>query len=211
MGASALGASATAGLAASGFGSLAFDSSALAAALAASFAETSDFAVSVLPVVSPTVLSSAATELVSAGLSAAVSGFVGWDGSAAIFSAMASRAEEASDIVAEALAAGIAPLASAVWVLSRSEAVWPTLLRRSSPDCLSAPLSLFTPSGASIFRMSSATGCCGATLCVTSSGCEKFSGEIVPGVTNTRAPIRVQLYILTANDIGMRMQPWEAG
>ena len=95
---------------------------------------------------------------------------------------------------------------------SDAAAAWPTLLRKSRPVCgLSAPLSLLTPSGASIFRISSATGCCGATFCVTSNGCEKFSGEIVPGVTNTRAPIRVQLYILTANDIGMRMQPWEAG
>ena len=52
---------------------------------------------------------------------------------------------------------------------------------------------------------------CGTTFCATSSGCEKLAGVISPGVTMTRAPILVQFHIFTANAIGMRMQPCEAG
>ena len=73
----------------------------------------------------------------------------------------------------------------------------------------SAPLSDFT-AGASAFGSSAMTGC-GTTFCATSSGWEKFAGVISPGVTMTRAPILVQFHIFTANAIGMRMQPCEAG
>src|SRR5436190_10263658 len=46
---------------------------------------------------------------------------------------------------------------------------------------------------------------------VASKRWEKLLGVISPGVTTTRAPIRVQLHSLTAKAIGMRMQPWDAG
>ena len=77
----------------------------------------------------------------------------------------------------------------------------------------SAPLSLFT-AGASAFgidRLWQWNAGCGTTFCATSSGCEKLAGVISPGVTTTRAPILVQFHIFTANAIGMRMQPCDAG
>ena len=52
---------------------------------------------------------------------------------------------------------------------------------------------------------------CGTTFCATSNGCEKLAGVIAPGVMTTRAPILVQFHIFTANAIGMRMQPCDAG
>src|SRR5665213_3258236 len=128
----------------------------------------------------------------------------------------------ASDIV---MGAGAAP-ASAVWVCSLNGAGavgslsiadrWsscPTVDRSASfgsgiAVSVLATLSLFAD--ASGLGASAATGC-GTTFCVTSSGCEKGSGFISPGVTITRAPIRVQPYILTAKAIGMRMQPCDAG
>src|SRR5205807_5111595 len=74
-----------------------------------------------------------------------------------------------------------------------------------------APLSAFTAMGLSAGGSSAATGC-GTTFIVASSGCEKLTGVMIsPGVTKTRAPILVQFHIFTANDIGMRMQPCDAG
>jgi len=119
-------------------------------------------------------------------------------------------------VIVTAALAGSAPLASAV-----STRAWPTVERSSSfasavsvglptSRVASAPLSDFTPSGASTCGASSATGC-GATFCVISRGCENGAGLISPGVTSTRAPILVQFHILTANAAGMRMQPCEAG
>src|SRR5262249_24824169 len=73
-----------------------------------------------------------------------------------------------------------------------------------------APLSALVASGAS-FAVSADTCGCGCTFVPGSRGCEKLTGEISPGVTSTRAPIRVQFHILIANASGMRMQPCEAG
>src|SRR6185369_8288457 len=79
----------------------------------------------------------------------------------------------------------------------------------AGPDLASfastAPLAALAP-----FGSTAATGC-GATFWVGSSACAKVAGVSSPGVTTTRAPIRVQFHILMANAIGMRMQPCEAG
>ena len=73
----------------------------------------------------------------------------------------------------------------------------------------STALSTFASAEASVFG--SAVAGRGWTLKVASSGCEKLAGVTSPGVMITRAPIFVQFHILTAKDIGMRMQPCEAG
>ena len=129
---------------------------------------------------------------------------------------------EASDIVTTALVAGIEPLASAVRACSRRdveiEDACPTVDRSSIPssgmaglvtELASAPLSDFV-AGASVFGSPAIAGC-GANFCATSSGWEKLAGDISPGVTMTRAPILVQFHIFVANDIGIRMQPCDAG
>src|SRR5262249_8595823 len=105
-----------------------------------------------------------------------VSGFASSTFAASALAGVASpdaAAGAASDIVTAALA-GSTPLASAVWVRA-----WPTVERSSSftsavsvdlptSRVASAPLSDFTPSGASTCGASSAIGC-GATFCVISS------------------------------------------
>src|SRR6185369_8408049 len=126
----------------------------------------------------------------------------------------------ASDMVMTPFVAGNAPRASAVWVCSRSAAACPTVDRSSRPVSelafaglvalpASAPLSLFT-AGASVAGSLAMRGC-GTTFCATSNGCVKLAGVIWPGVMMTRAPILVQFHIFTANAIGMRMQPCDAG
>ena len=71
-----------------------------------------------------------------------------------------------------------------------------------------APLSALSPTLVCGSRLAAG---CGGTRTEASSGCEKFCGDIWPGETITRAPILVQFHIFTANAIGMRMQPCEAG
>src|SRR5258705_12611241 len=95
----------------------------------------------------------------------------------------------------------------------------PTVDLRSTPastiaglDAVSpaAALSAWAAGGASACGSLAATGF-GTTLLVASRGCEKLAGGISPGGTVTLAAILVQLHILTAKAMGMRMQPWETG
>ena len=86
------------------------------------------------------------------------------------------------------------------------------LLMESAAAALSpfAVTSALTSVLTSVLGTSTATGW-GTTFWVTRSGCEKLAGVSSPGVTTTRAPILVQPYIFTANAIGIRIQPCDAG
>src|SRR5258706_12239062 len=72
-----------------------------------------------------------------------------------------------------------------------------------------AALSAWAAGGASACGSVAATGF-GTTLLVATRGCEKLAGVISPGVAMTLAPIFVQVPILTAKALGLRMQPSEA-
>ena len=102
---------------------------------------------------------------------------------------------------------GFAPLSCPMADLSSRLASEITDLGAASA---SAALSAFVAEGASACGSLVAMGF-GTTLFSARRGCEKLAGVISPGVTTTLAPILVQFHIFTAKDMGMRMQPCEAG
>src|SRR6266702_4915706 len=131
---------------------------------------------------------------------------------------------EASADLTSALAGAASSRTGALPVVTSDITVWPTEERSSSmPSALAvlvstgfasvtlawgAPLSALSPTGVVGSRFAAG---CGGTRNEASIGWAKLCGVISPGVTSTRAPILVQFHIFTANAIGMRMQPCEAG
>ncbi|WP_442868572.1 pentapeptide repeat-containing protein [Bradyrhizobium sp. CCBAU 51745] len=169
----------------------------------------------------------AGSDLVGSTLSAGFSSGVVLAASAAsvgfVSVLAASTGLAASSVFAASSRTGALP------VVTSDITVWPTVERSSStPSALAvflskdlvstgfasvtlvsgAPLSALSPTLVGGSRLAAG---CGGTRREASIGCEKLCGVIWPGVTITRAPILVQFHILTANAIGMRMQPCEAG
>src|SRR6266702_2965001 len=144
--------------------------------------------------------------------------------SAGFSSVVALGASAASEGLTSALAGAASSRTGALPVVTSDITVWPTEERSSSmPSALAvlvstgfasvtlawgAPLSALSPTGVVGSRFAAG---CGGTRNEASIGWAKLCGVISPGVTSTRAPILVQFHIFTANAIGMRMQPCEAG
>ena len=77
-------------------------------------------------------------------------------------------------------------------------------------DLLNIPSPTGFASAATVAAPGAAEIVCGGVIRAISFECVMSAGEMSPGATITRVPIRVQVHSRVANSFGRRMQPCEA-